>query len=338
MQSVEELEQVLTTPSNDLIADMSHLSGDLLILGAGGKMGSTLAILARNALCATGRKAKVIAVSRFSDSSVREKLEAVGVDVLSVDLLDERQLEQVTHTENIVYMVGYKFGSTGNEHLMWAINAYLPGRVAERFKNSRIVSFSTGNVYHLQPLMSSGATESAVPEPYGEYAQSCLGRERIFDYFSRKYQTPVLHFRLNYAVDLRYGVLVDVAQRVYEEEPIDLRMGHANVIWQGDANERALRSLLHCSSPPKVLNITGPETVSIRWVASEFGKRFGKDPIFVHEESHTALLSNASYSNQLFGYPKVSLGQMMDWVAEWIQRGLPLLGKPTHFQERGGRF
>ncbi|ADG07696.1 NAD-dependent epimerase/dehydratase family protein [Kyrpidia tusciae] len=338
MKSVEELEQVLVAPSDELIQDMARLSGDVMILGAGGKMGPTLAVLARNAITAAGKDFKVYAVSRFSDESVRRKLERHGITVISADLLDERQLAALPEVENVIYMVGYKFGSTGNEHLLWAMNTYLPGRVAEHFRNSRIVSFSTGNIYHLSPVAWGGATESTPPQPYGEYAQSCLGRERIFDYFSRKYQMPVLHFRLNYAVDLRYGVLVDVAQSVFEGRPIDLSMGHVNVIWQGDANERALRALLHCSTPPKVVNVTGPETVSIRWVAQVFGKNFGKEPIFINEESETALISNASLSQQLFGYPRVTLGQMIDWVTEWIQNGLPLLGKPTHFQERQGRF
>ncbi len=338
MKSVEELESYLTTPSAALNEDMKAIDGDIMILGAGGKMGPTIAKLAMRAMHEAGLSHDVYAVSRFSSGDVREDLEASGVRTLSCDLLDDDQLESLPNVRNVIYMVGYKFGSTDNLHMAWAMNTYLPGQVAKKFRASRIVSFSTGNVYHLSPVVHGGSTEESTPQPVGDYAQSCLGRERIFDYFSGKYGTEVLHFRLNYAIDLRYGVLVDIAQAVWEGRAVDLTMGSANVIWQGDANERALRSLLHCSNPPRVLNVTGPETVSVRFAAEEFARRFGKQANFIHEESSDALLSNAANSHQLFGYPRMTLGDMMDLIARWIADGLPLLRKPTHFGEREGRF
>lgn len=235
-------------------------------------------------------------------------------------------------------MVGKKFGTSGQEHQTWAMNSYLPGRVAEKFKKSRIVVFSSGNIYPYVPVFSGGATEDTPPGPLGEYAQSCLGRERIFEHFSRKYEIPMLIYRLNYAVEMRYGNLLEIARSVYQKKTIDLKMGHMNIIWQGDANEIAIRSLLHCSTPPKILNVTGPETISIRWTAEEFGKIFGTEPLFENEEEPTALLNNASHSYQLFGYPSVSLMQMIEWTAEWVQLDGETLDKPTHFQVRSGNF
>ena len=338
MRNIEQLEKVLATPSAAGVEDMAKLDGDILILGVGGKMGPSLAKLAVNTAREAGVKRRVIGVSRFSSGGLAEELQKCGVETLAADVLDEAQLQSLPEVENVIYMIGFKFGSHGQEHRTWAVNTYLPGRVAEKFSDSRIVAFSTGNVYPLTPLTMGGASEEHPPAPVGEYAQSCLGRERVFTYFSSLHKTPMVLFRLNYAIDMRYGVLLDVATAVKEQRPIDLSMGHANVIWQGDANELALRALHVASSPPLVLNVTGPEMVSIRWLAQRFGDLLGVEPIFTGQEQNTALLSNASRAHQLFGYPRVSLRQMIEWMAQWVQLEGETLGKPTHFQERKGRF
>ncbi|MEK6479522.1 NAD-dependent epimerase/dehydratase family protein [Catalinimonas sp. 4WD22] len=338
MEDLVKLEEEILAPSQDLIDDMKSLDGDILILGVGGKMGPSLAILAKRALFASGKNNEVIGVSRFSDSKVQSELENKGITTLKADLLDEQALNSLPETKNIIFMAGTKFGTQGNESFTWAMNAYLPGRVAEKFKKSNIVVFSTGNVYPFVTLYSGGATEETTPDPVGEYAQSCLGRERIFEHFSKLYQIPMLIYRLNYAVDFRYGVLVEIAKSVLEDKEIDLTTGHANVIWQGDANEYALRSLNYCTNPPTKLNITGPETVSIRWATEEFGRLFNKTPRFVNHEQTTALLNNASTAHKLFGYPKVSLKTMINIVATWLSKGGETINKPTHFQERKGTF
>lgn len=337
MKGIDNLYQHLI-PSDDLVSEIATLDGDILILGVGGKMGPDLAKLSKNAIDKSGTRKKVIGVSRFSEPGLQEHLEQQGIKTYNADLLHDDQLQVLPDVRNVVYMAGTKFGTSGKEPFTWAMNSYLPGRVAEKYKNSRIVVFSTGNVYQLTPVLSGGATEDQPPQPLGEYAQSCLGRERLFQYFSALYNIPVLIFRLNYANDVSYGVLVDIALSVKEDKPIDLSMGHLNVIWQGDANERALRSLIHCQTPAKILNIAGPEIVSVRWVAEEFGRMFGRTPNFLNEEQSTALLSNAAESFRLFGYPKVPLKTMMGIVAEWINQGGKILNKPTHFQERKGQF
>jgi nucleoside-diphosphate-sugar epimerase len=338
MKTIEELEARMTKPSAKLVQDIQGLDGDILLLGIGGKMGPTLGKLAVNAVKEAGVKKRIIGASRLSDPSMREDLENVGIETIAVDLLNDAELQKLPEVRNVLYMAGNKFGTAGNEHFTWAMNAYLPGRVAEKFRNSRIVAFSTGNVYPLTPLLSGGATEEHPTGPVGEYGQSCLGRERVFEHFARKYQIPLTIYRLNYAIDLRYGVLLEVAKAVKAGNPIDISMGHVNVIWQGDANEIALRALTVCSTPPTVLNVTGPETVSIRWVAEAFGERLGVKPSFIGEESTTALLSNAGKSHQLFGYPKVSLLDMIDWIADWVTEGGATWNKPTHFQERKGNY
>lgn len=338
MKSTEELEELMSRPSARLLEDMKKIKGDLMILGVAGKMGPSLARLAKRALLEAGSSQRVIGVSRFSDQSLKKELEADGIETITADLLVESELQALPEVENVIYMVGKKFGTGGNEHLTWAMNAYLPGRVAEKFQKSRIVVFSSGNIYPLVSVFSGGATESTPPGPVGEYAQSCLGRERIFEHFSHRFQIPMLIYRLNYAVEMKYGNLLEIAQAVYQEKPMDLRNGHMNVIWQGDANEIAIRSLLHCSNPPKLLNVTGPETISIRWVAEEFGKVFGKKPLFENQEESTALLNNATHAHQLFGYPSVSLTQVMEWVAAWVEHGGKTIDKPTHFQVRSGKF
>jgi nucleoside-diphosphate-sugar epimerase len=252
--------------------------------------------------------------------------------------LDDNALRQLPDVPNVIYMAGNKFGTTGKEYFTWAMNAYLPGRVAEKYKGSRIVVFSSGNIYPFSPVGRGGVDETVPPEPIGEYAQSTLGRERVFEYFSHQYEIPMTMFRLNYAVDMRYGVLLEVARAVHEGRPINLATGHANVIWQGDANEMAIRCLNHCSHPPTIVNVTGPETMSIRWAAEQFASRFNKEATFNGTESDTALLSNASKSHQLFGYPRVSLLEMIDWLAHWVASGGHTWNKPTHFQERKGKF
>ncbi|WP_062106992.1 NAD-dependent epimerase/dehydratase family protein [Bacillus niameyensis] len=338
MNTIEQLEQIMTAPSESLIADVSKLEGNLVILGVGGKMGPTLAKLAKRAFDAAGLDKKVIGVSRFSSGNLQEELEAAGVETIACDLMNEEELAKLPKEKNVIYMAGNKFGTTGNEHFTWAMNTYLPGRVAEHYKGSNIVAFSTGNVYPLVPISQGGCDESHYVEPVGEYGQSSLGRERIFTYFAHRDQTPLTIFRLNYAIDMRYGVLLEIARAVYEGREIDLSMGHVNVIWQGDANEYAIRSLLIANVPPAILNVTGPETLSVRWVANQFGKLLNKEPIFVGTEQPTALLNNSSKAHRLFGYPKVSVQQMIEWTAGWLENDGAISDKPTHFQERKGQF
>ncbi|MBW8348375.1 epimerase [Bacillus sp. IITD106] len=338
MKTIQELEDFMSKPSPELIEEFTTLDGDILILGVGGKMGPTLAKMAKRAINAAGVEKKVIGVSRFSSGTLKQELEDNGIETITLDLLAEGAMESLPTVKNIIYMAGNKFGTYGNEHFTWAMNVYLPGKVAERFKDSRIVVFSSGNVYPLTKVGSTNCSEETPAGPIGEYAQSCLGRERVFTYFSHKNQTPILLYRLNYAIDLRYGVLLEIAKQVYEGSRIDLTTGSVNVIWQGDANEYALRSLLHCEAPPKILNITGPETISVRWLAEEFGKHFNKTAYFMNEEQPTALLNNASKAHKLFGYPKVTLNEMIELVADWVMQGGETLNKPTHFQEREGVF
>lgn len=338
MKNLDELQAKLAEPSEALVKDLAAVDGDILILGVGGKMGPSLAQLAQNAIREGGLNKKVIGVSRFSSQEARSELEDAGIETISCDLLNDDELKQLPHAGNIIYMAGNKFGTTGREYFTWGMNTYLPGRVAEKYKDSRIVVFSSGNIYPFMPVGSGGADESVAPEPLGEYAQSTLGRERIFEYHAHKNGTPMLFYRLNYAIDMRYGVLLEIAKAVNEQRAINVTMGHANVIWQGDANSMALRCLTECTSPPSIMNITGPETMSIRWAAEQFAKRLGKEAIIEGMEAEQALLNNASKSHQRFGYPSVSLLQMIDWLAEWVQAGGATWNKPTHFQERKGKF
>jgi nucleoside-diphosphate-sugar epimerase len=338
MNDLELREAALLQPSDALVADMCHIEGDIILLGVGGKMGPAMAKLARQAVNKAGLRKRIIGVSRFSDPQKRTELEAEGIETIAADLLNESQLQQLPEAPNIIYLAGNKFGTTGKEAFTWAMNAYLPGRVAERYRHSRIVAFSTGNVYPFLPLHSGGPSEDYPVAPVGEYGQSCLGRERIFQYFSQQYNIPTLIFRLNYAIDLRYGVLLEIAKSVNEGKPVDLMTGAVNVIWQGDANEIAIRSLKHCEVPAKILNVTGPEIVSVKWLAEQFGILLGKEPSFINEVQPTALLNNASQAHRLFGYPRVTLRQMIELTAEWVKYGGKTLNKPTHFQERKGQF
>ena len=338
INTVEELEYRLSEPTEEDVATMSALKGDILILGAAGKMGPSLAKLAGRSILRAGIKKRVIAVARFSDSSVCSELETAGIETITCDLLKPGSLASLPQVENVVFMAARKFGTSGSEHLTWAMNTFLPGLVAERYRSSQIVAFSTGNVYGLQPIAQGGAVESTPVVPAGEYAQSALGRERMFAYGSNQWGTPVVLLRLNYAVELRYGVLVDIALRVFNRQPVDLQMGYVNVIWQRDANSQCLRSFAHCQSPPLVLNITGPEKLSVRDIADEFGNRFGTRPSFNGKESDAAILSNASKATSLFGAPTVSPDQLIDWIANWIQKNGTLLNKPTHFEVQDGTF
>ncbi|WP_042478825.1 NAD-dependent epimerase/dehydratase family protein [Bacillus ndiopicus] len=338
LNNVEQLEQYMARPSTALIEDVKKIKGDITILGIGGKMGPTLAYLLKNAIDAAGTNQQVIGVSRFSQGTLQEELNDKGIATIACDLLSDEELKKLPKTENVIYMAGNKFGTQGNEHFTWAMNSYLPGRVAEHYKGSKIVVFSTGNVYPLSAVKNGGCDESQAPNPVGEYGQSSLGRERVFTYFSHRDQTPMSIFRLNYAIDLRYGVLVEIARSVYSEQPIDVTMGHVNVIWQGSANEYAIRSLLHATTPPNIFNATGPETLSVRWLAEQFGKRFNKNPQIIGQESDTALLSNSSKAHRAFGYPSVSIEELLDLIAYWIDNDGEYINKPTHFQERKGRY
>jgi len=344
MWTEEYLDQLLTTPSSKLITDISKIKGDIIILGAGGKMGPTLSVLAKNACKAAGIDKKIIAVSRFSDPIAIELLNKHGVSTISIDLMKPKAMDDLPDAENIIYMAGRKFGTDGQEHLTWAMNTWLPALAAERYKHANIVSFSSGNIYPMMNPRDGGTDETTPLEPIGEYAMSCLGRERIFEHASATYGTPVCQYRLNYAVDLRYGVLNDIAQTILSGNPVKITTPVFNCIWQGSANEIAIRCILLCESPATALNVTGPETVSVKWAARELGKYLGKEPIFEESDDNTsqpndaALINNASKMADIFGYPDVSIGTLIRWQAEWLLAGGRVLNKPTHFEERKGKF
>lgn len=332
------LEQLLAAPTDAEREAMGALEGDLLILGAGGKMGPSLARLAVRATRDAGTGRRVVAVARFSEPGLRQALEQDRVETIRCDLFDREALAALPDAANLIYMAGQKFGTTGEEARTWAVNALLPGLVAERFHRSRIVALSTGNVYPLSAVSGPGPSESDPTGPVGEYAQSALARERVLEFCSRRRSTPMAVLRLNYAIEPRYGVLRDIADRVWAGQPVDLTMGWVNLIWQRDANGVALRALGHCSVPPLVLNVTGRPALSVRWIAEQFGARWGREPSFVGTEGETALLSNAARMEELFGAPSVGIEEMIARVAEWVERGGRSLGKPTKFEEREGRF
>tara|TARA_Y100000588_G_scaffold182908_1_gene196682 strand:+ start:721 stop:1758 length:1038 start_codon:yes stop_codon:yes gene_type:complete len=338
IESEEALEEVLSRPSSKLIALMAQLKGDIIFLGVSGKMGISMTCMAKRACEEAGVDKRILGVSRFSESGNKSYLEERGIEILSGDLLDPAFLNALPDFKNLVHLAGIKFGTQGNEANTWAMNVWLPGMVAEKFKNSRIVALSTGCVYPLVNVESGGSVESDPAGPVGEYAQSCLGRERAFEYGSEKHGTSVVLIRLNYSVETRYGVLVDVANKVLNEQPVDVTMGFANVIWQGDANDLILRCFDLASSPAHSINVTGPETLSIRKLANQFGEIFGKKPNIIGTEQPTALLSNAGNLFEQIGKPRVSLEQVIGWTAEWICSGKRLLGKPTHFEARDGNF
>ncbi|MDW7656036.1 MAG: NAD(P)-dependent oxidoreductase [Bacillota bacterium] len=338
MWTDEKLNGILAEPSQLLIESMDQIIGDIMILGAGGKMGPTLAMLAARARQVSRTAGRVIAVSRFSDPTAADLLRSGGVEIMPADLLAEGSLDRLPDVPNIIYMAGRKFGTAGGEAETWALNASLPTLVSRRFKEANFVVFSTGNIYPMASLASGGCTEETPPEPVGEYAMSSLARERIFEHASRIYGSRVLLFRLNYAVDLRYGVLHDLARKIMQNEPISLKTPAFNCIWQGYANEVALRSLLLAESPAGRLNVTGPETVSVAYAASKLGKHLDRQPVYIDEPSDKAYLSNAGRCLQLLGYPQVSLNTLIRWQAEWLVSGGRSLGKPTHFDERGGKY
>ncbi|HEV3011206.1 MAG TPA: NAD(P)-dependent oxidoreductase [Burkholderiales bacterium] len=328
---VEQLEEFMTRPSAELRADLSGID-EILVLGVGGKMGPTLARMAQRA----GKR--VIGVARFSEQGLREKLERWGIECLACDLLDRAALERLPGAKNVVFMAGHKFGAAGDPSFTWAMNVAVPFMVAEKFRESRIVAFSTACVYPYVDVDGPGANEKTetLPPP-GDYATSCVGREQMFRHASQRHGTPGRLVRLSYAIDMRYGVLYDVARSVFAGKPVELGMGYANVIWQGDANDQALRLLAHCTSPATPINVSGPK-VSVRWLAGEFGKRFGRKPALVGSEAKTAWLIDTAQAIALLGAPRVGLSTMIDWVADWVSRGQPSLGKPTHFETRDGKY
>ena len=334
IDGVEQLDELLSRPSAALAHDLERVPGDILVLGVGGKMGPTLARMAKRA--APGKR--VIGVARFSQAGVRDQLTAHGIECIEADLLSRDALARLPEAPNVVFMAGRKFGSTCSEWVTWAMNAHVPALVAERYAGSRIVAFSTSCVYPFVSTSGSGATEDMPPTaPSGEYANSCVARERLFQHFSHQHGTPGRLLRLSYAIDMRYGVLHDVAQKVWQRAPIDLAMGHANVIWQGDASDWSLRALGACTTPATPLNVSGP-MIRIREVAEGLGRRLGIDPVFAGAEAPTAWLVDCSQAFALFGPPQVSLDTMLDWTADWVRGGGESLGKPTHYEARDGRY
>jgi nucleoside-diphosphate-sugar epimerase len=336
--SLDMLEDLLSTPTAEAVKMFSGLEGDIMFLGIGGKIGPSLARMAKRACDEAGLKKRMYGVALFESEEQRKQLENIGFETFHGDLLDPNFIHSLPRVKNVYFLAGMKFGSEENLSLTWAVNSYMPALVAEYYKESNIVAFSTGCVYPLVSIESGGSLETDAPGPVGEYAQSCLGRERMFEYGSKQHGTKVCLIRLNYSVELRYGVLVDIGLKVKNQEPIDLSMGFFNVIWQGDVNDVVLRSIEICESPAKILNITGPDTLSVREVAIEFGKLFNTEPEFVNEEAKTALLNNSEQAFQLFGRPKVSTQRIIKWIAEWINQGQEMLGKPTHYEVRDGKY
>lgn len=338
MWTEERLNELLTTPTPALIEDMKKIKGDIMVLGAGGKMGPTLCVLAKNAAKAAGVDKKIIAVSRGSDKIAAEFMKANDIDIINIDLLDKEKLYALPEAENIIYMAGRKFGTNGNEWQTWAMNSTLSSFVADKFKKSNIVVFSSGNIYPIVPVSDGGCSEDDAPIPNGEYAMSCLARERAFEYAANTFGTKIFIYRLNFAIDLRYGVLFDVANKIMKGEKISLKTPVFNFIWQGSANEIALRGLRHANSPACVMNVTGPETVSVKKAALELGKYLGREPLFEDEPGCDAYINNSALAMETFGYPTVSAKTLIRWQAEYILDGGRTLDKPTHFEERKGKY
>jgi nucleoside-diphosphate-sugar epimerase len=332
--TVAVLDELLCRPSQALIDDLGKVDGDIMILGVAGKMGPTLAGLARAAL----PNRRIIGVARFSDPSVKDWLQAHGIETINCDLLDEAAIDRLPKVPNIIFMAGRKFGAEGDLSLTWAMNAHVPALVAQAFRTSRIVGFSTGCVYPFVPVDGKGADEIVAPNPPGEYAQSCVGRERMFEYFSRKFATPGRLFRLNYAIDMRYGVLHDIATKVFQGQPIDVSLGHVNFIWQGDAAAQALRCLAYCDTPTSPINVSGHEILAVRDLAKRLGRLLGREPILIGEEQPTAWLTDTSQAVRLFGRPIVDTERLIAWTADWVIRSMPSLGKPTKYEVRDGRY
>ncbi|MCS6775284.1 MAG: NAD(P)-dependent oxidoreductase [Chthonomonadaceae bacterium] len=338
IQNGAQLDDLLSAPTDGVVQTFRRMEGDLILLGVGGKMGPSLARMARRATEAAGVPRRIFGVSRFSRPETQAALNAQGIETIACDLLDLEALHRLPDVPNVVFMAGTKFGTTGQEALTWAMNSFLPGMICQKFRHSRIVAFSTGNIYPLSPLTLGGSVETDPPGPIGEYAMSCLGRERILEHFSRTLSVPTAILRLNYAIALRYGVLTDIARQIRDGRPIPLTMGMVNVIWQGDANAMALQCFDHATSPPFVINLAGPEQLSVRRIAMQLGELLQQSPRFEGEEAPNALLSNGQMAHHLFGYPRVSVRQMVHWTADWIRRGGEELDKPTHFEVRDGQF
>jgi nucleoside-diphosphate-sugar epimerase len=330
----EMLDDIMTSPSPALVRDLADVDGDILILGVGGKMGPTLARLARRA----APQKRILAVARFTDRALRESIEKNGIETVAADLSDRGAVDCLPRARNVVFMAGYKFGANDNPSLTWAMNVLMPALVADSFRDSRVVAFSTGCVYAFAPVRKGGSRESERPDPPGEYAMSCLGRERMFEYYSRLHGTPGRLFRLNYSIDLRYGVLHDIAIKVRNGEPLDITMGHVNVIWQGDACAQALRCLKHCTTPTTPINVSGPEILSVRALAEELGARLGKRPVIIGKEADRSWLTNTALAAQLFGAPQISVSVLLDWVADWVAADRRSLNKPTKFDVRTGAY
>jgi len=331
---ITALDDLLCRPSQALIDDLRKVEGDIMILGVAGKMGPTLAGLAKAAL----PDRRIIGVARFSDAGVKDWLQARGIETINCDLLDATAIDALPKVPNIVFMAGRKFGAEGDLSLTWAMNAHVPALVAQAFRNSRIVAFSTGCVYPFVPVDGKGSDETMPPNPPGEYAQSCVGRERMFEYFSTQFATPGRLIRLNYAIDMRYGVLHDIATKVFQGQPIDVSLGHVNFIWQGDAAAQALRCLAHCDTPTSPINVSGHEILAVRDLAAKLGRRLGREPILVGEEQPTAWLTDTSQAVGLFGLPIVDTERLIAWTADWVARAMPSLGKPTKYEVRDGKY
>jgi nucleoside-diphosphate-sugar epimerase len=334
IEDIAALDALLCRPSQALIDDLARVDGDIMILGVGGKMGPTLAGLAKAAL----PERRIVGVARFSEEGVEDWLKARGIETIHCDLLDEVAIRRLPQVSNVIFMAGRKFGAEGNLALTWAMNAHVPALVAQAFRNSRIVAFSTGCVYPFVPVDGKGADETVPPDPPGEYAQSCVGRERMFEYFSCQFSTPGRLFRLNYAIDMRYGVLHDIAAKVRDGTPIDVSLGHVNFIWQGDASSQALRCLAHCQTPTSPINVSGHEILAVRDLAARFGDLLGREPVIVGEEEPTAWLTDTSQATKLFGLPTVDTERLVKWTADWVARAMPSLGKPTKYEVRDGRY
>jgi len=328
------LEGILSEPSEDTKKVLASLDGDIVVLGAGGKMGPTLSMMLKKG--SDGKN--IYAVSRFSDRQVMTRIQEAGIRTIELDLLDSSTYSQLPNAENVFYLAGMKFGTTGNQPLTWALNSFLPGLIARHYKDSRIVVFSTGNVYPLVDIKGGGAKEDIAPESVGEYAQSCLGRERMFQYFSELHNTQVTIVRLNYANEPRYGIIVDLTLKILNDEPIDLTMGAVNLIWQRDANDYIIQAISLAKSPPVFLNVTGPDIVPVRQLAERIGKKLDKKPRFISREAQTALLSDASYCFNMFGYPQTKLEQMISMIVQWVASGRKVLNKPTKYDIRNGKF
>ncbi|MEA5051142.1 MAG: epimerase [Oscillospiraceae bacterium] len=336
----KELIELLSRPSKRLVAEIGKIDGDIMILGCGGKIGPSLAAMAARACREAGVKKRVIGVSKFDYEDAPATMRDAGVEVIEADLFDPAQLAALPDVPNIIYMVGRKFGTYKNQSLTWAINVLLPAKICERFKDSRIVSFSTGNVYGFAPVTGGGFRETDTPDPFGEYGQTCLGRERVFEHYAELNGTKSLMFRLNYAIDMRYGVLYDLATSIMKGTPVNLDVSFFNCIWQGDCCEYAIRSLAYCDNPPFLLNVTGPESISMYAAALQMGGLLGREPVFSGEKYSTkpSMFSNTQKLNELMGYPLMPLNAMMRMTAEWVKGGGRAINAPTHFEATDGRY